>query len=183
MKRRIPTIMVALVTIELLFAFGCDKKEKKPSVQKTEQKTEASKEVKQPSKEENVPTAKLEQKTEPSKEAKDTFIPYKVLRQWTPERPDGEPAIGMMLLVSEKATKDEVMVLAQHLRAENLSKGWIWIDIFDSQEAYLSREAILHSKDTNYPEEKYFKHWLVNVCVNPSTGYDEIQWTAEGRDH
>jgi hypothetical protein len=38
MRRRIPTIMVALVAIELLFAFGCDKKEKKPPVQKKEVK-------------------------------------------------------------------------------------------------------------------------------------------------
>jgi len=179
MKRRIPIVMVALVAIELLFALGCDKKEKKPPVQKSEQKTEKSKVVEQHFKEKDAQVVKHEKKTEPSKEAKDTFIPYKVLRQWTPER----GGVGMIILVSEKATKEEVMALASHLRYENLSKGWIWIDIFDSREAYLSREAISHGKDTSYPEEKYFKHWLVNVCVNPSTGNDETHWVADGRDH
>jgi hypothetical protein len=83
----------------------------------------------------------------------------------------------MIILVSEEATKEEVLTLAYHLRSKNLSMGWIWIDIFDSKEAYLHRD------DPNYPEEKYSKHWLVNAMRNPKTDHDKINWVAEGRDH
>jgi len=124
-------------------------------------------------KEEEPKISETESETEISKKTKQQFIAYEVLRLWTPQR-DG---IGMIILVSEEATKEEVLAFAQHLKAKNISKEWIWIDIFDSKEAYLHRD------DPNYPEKTYSKHWLVQIFQNRKTGEDRIDWIAEGREH
>ena len=87
------------------------------------------------------------------------------------------PGIGMTILVSENATKADVLALANSLRSKYLSGGYISIDIFDSLEAYNHRD------DMTYPEAEYWKHYLVNIVRNPSTGYDKVYWAAEGRDH
>jgi len=120
-----------------------------------------------------TPTPNTQQKTEISMEPKKPSITFKTLRRW--DIPAG--GIGIELLVSEKATKKEVMALAQHLRSKYLSKGFVNIQIFDSEEAYLHRD------DTSYPEKKYFKHYLISLVRNPKTGYYEINWMAKGRDH
>ena len=119
------------------------------------------------------PSPKIKQKIETSMEAKQSLITFKTLRRWNV--PSG--GIGMELLVSEKATKKEVMALAQHLRSKYLSKGFINIHIFDLEEAYLHRD------DSDYSEKKYFKHYLINLVRNPKTGYNKINWMAKGRDH
>jgi len=107
-------------------------------------------------------------------------IDYQVLRQWsipTWHTPGG--GIGMELLVSEDATKEEVLALANSLRSKYLPRKdyFITIQIFDSLEAYSHRE------DLTYPEEEYFKHFLIDITRNPNTGYDEISWVAKGRGH
>jgi hypothetical protein len=109
-------------------------------------------------------------------EAKQDFIAYESLRRWT--IPAG--GVGMEILVSEEATKEEVLTLAYHLRAKYLSEGFIVIRVFDSKEAYLRK---CRDDDPNYPHEKYMKHFLVDLVRNPKTGYDRINWVAEGRDH
>jgi len=53
----------------------------------------------------------------------------------------------------------------------------LFISIFDSPESWEHRD------DKQYPSEKYFKHFLATVNVNPNTGYDNIQWTAKGRGY
>ncbi len=103
------------------------------------------------------------------------IIQYEVLKQWTFPM-SGFGGIGMDILVSEKATKDEVLNLARYLRTIH-GKGGIMINIFDSKEAYLNRENL------QYPEKKYFRHFLVQITKNPVTGFDKIEWVAEGRDH
>jgi len=100
-------------------------------------------------------------------------IDYQVIRQW--EVPAG--GIGMDILVSEDATKEEVLALANSLRSEYLPGGYIYIQIFDSLSTYNHRE------DLTYPEEEYFKHFLVDIKRNPKTGYDEILWVAKERGH
>ena len=100
-------------------------------------------------------------------------LDYEVLREW--DIPAG--GIGMELLVSETATKEEVLALANSLRSKYLPRGSIFITIFDSKEAYTRID------DPTYPEEEYFKHLLVSIGRNPNTGYDEILWVAEGRGH
>jgi hypothetical protein len=115
------------------------------------------------------------QKTEAEKDA--DLIPFEVLKNW--QIPPG--GIGMIILVSEKATKDEVMKLAVKLRERYIhkykGKGGIYIDIFDSKEAWLNRD------NPKYPEAKFDRSWLVNINVNPYTGYDKIEWTAIGRKY
>ncbi len=100
-------------------------------------------------------------------------IDYQVIRQWA--IPAG--GIGMDILVSEEATKEEVLALANSLRSKYLPGGYIYIQIFDSLEAYSHRE------DLTYPQEEFMKHFLVDITRNPNTGYDEIRWVAEGRGH
>lgn len=149
MKRRNTAIMIVVITVTLLVTLGCGKKEEK------------------------VQELRMEQKTKAPAETKQSIIAYETLRRWT--IPAG--GVGMEILVSVKATKEEVLALARHLRSNYLSKGFVIIRIFDSKEAYLHRD------DPNYPEDKYFKHFLVDVMRNPKTGYDKINWVAEGRDH
>jgi len=149
MKGRITTTLVATVLTTSFLALGCGEKE------------------------EEAPAPKTEEKTQRPKEEKQHFITYETLRQWTP--PAG--GIGMAILVAEEATKEEVLALAQHLRSNYSSRGSLWIDIFDSKEAYLHRD------DPNYPEKEYSKHWLAHVFRNPKTGEEKIDWVAEGRDH
>ncbi len=90
----------------------------------------------------------------------------------------------MELLVSETATKDEVLALATYLRQEH-SEGYLYIDIFDSLEAHAARqtEARTGHLPSNYSDEEYWKHHLVSISRNPKTGYDEIQWVAQGRGY
>jgi len=107
-------------------------------------------------------------------------LDYQVLREW--DIPAG--GIGMDLLVDESATKEEVLALAAHLR-EEYSDGYIYIYIFDSLEAHAARETEIRTGHlpSNYSDEEYWKHHLVNIIRNPKTGYDEIQWVAEGRGY
>ena len=107
-------------------------------------------------------------------------IDYSVIREW--EIPAG--GTGMEILVNESATKEKVLALAAHLR-EQYSEGYIVIDIFDSLEACTAREIETNTGHfpSNYSEEEYWKHHLVNIIRNPKTGHDEILWVAEGRDY
>jgi len=107
-------------------------------------------------------------------------LDYQVLREW--EIPAG--GIGMDLLVDESATKEEVLALAAYLREEH-SDGYIVIFIFDSVEAHAARETETRTGrfPSNYSDEEYLKHHLVNIIRNPKTGHDEIQWVAEGRGY
>lgn len=107
------------------------------------------------------------------KQQKADVIEHEVLRTWN--IPAG--GIGMDILVSEQASKGDILKLASELRKENLSRGTIVINIFDSREAWQNRD------NQNYPQEKYDRHFLVQVIVNPKTGYDKITWDAKGRDH
>ena len=107
-------------------------------------------------------------------------IDYQVLREW--KIPAG--GIGMEFLVNESATREEVLALADHLR-EEYSDGYLIMDIFDSLEAHAARETETRTGHlpSNYSDEEYWKHHLVNIIRNPKTGYDEIQWVAEGRGY
>ena len=123
--------------------------------------------------EENGPAIKTEQDTEMIDENQQSMISYETLRQWN--IPAG--GVGMEILEPPEATKGEVLDLAKYLRSSYLSKGFVIIQIFDSREAYLHRD------DPNYPEDKYYKHFLVDVVRNPKTGHDKISWVAEGRQY
>ena len=140
--------MLLLVVLSGVFITACEKSDKTP-----------------------LPITK--QKTGVLTESKQNIIDFEILRRWTPQR----GGIGMVLLVSEEATKEEILCLARHLRSNYLSKGWVLIDIFDSKEAYQHRD------DPNYPEYKYSKHWLVQVSYDKARGFDSVEWLASGRDH
>ena len=81
------------------------------------------------------------------------------------------------VLVSEDASKNDVMHLATALkdRCVNFKRVYVWV--YDSEEAYQNRNNL------GYPEEEYWKHFLVRAKKNDYKGTDEIMWLAEGRDH
>jgi len=84
----------------------------------------------------------------------------------------------LVVLVSPSTSKDQAMALAKELRDlyKDLNpKKILDISIFDSKEAYK------HQSDDKYPQKKFMKHYLVQVNVNPNTGFNEIRWVAEGR--
>jgi hypothetical protein len=149
MKRKNVTMMIVMVAVTSVITCGCDKNEEKVLLSKNEQKTETPKETKQ------------------------NIITYETLRQWT--IPAG--GVGMQILVSDEATKDEVLSLAKHLRSNSSPKNFFILHIFDLEEAFLNRD------NPDYSDEKYFKHFLVSAVRNPKTGYNKINWMAEGRDH
>ncbi len=102
-----------------------------------------------------------------------SLISFEVLRKWTP----GSKGTGMDILVSETATKEQVLKLANYLKKKHTSSGFIWISIFDLKDAWKHRD------DENYPSEKYFNHFLAQISVNPSTGHNKVSWVAEGREN
>ena len=100
-------------------------------------------------------------------------LDYQVLREW--DIPAG--GIGMELLVSETAIKEEVLTLATYLRSKYSYKGYIFITIYDSKEAQIS------SLQGSLSDEGFLKHVLVTIFRNPKTGYDEIEWLATERGY
>lgn len=112
-------------------------------------------------------------KNDPNKETQAEFIKYEILRKWVP----GKSGIAMEILVSPANTKEEVIALAKHLKEENLKYGQVILFIYDLREACLNRD------NDKYPEEKYFKHFLLSMWVPPLNRDDpEIKWEAKGRE-
>jgi hypothetical protein len=103
------------------------------------------------------------------------IIEYQVLRSW--KIPAG--GNGMEILVSEESTKEEVLELAENLHSiyKNRDRGHIVIHIFDSRTVWQNFGSL------DYPEELYFKHYLVSIIRNPNTGHDQTNWMARYRDH
>jgi len=96
------------------------------------------------------------------------IITYETLRKWDILVNEG---VGMELLVSPSATKQEVMTLARHLKSKYRSRNkYVWVNIFDSKIAYLRRD------DMSYPQAEYWKHFLVQVNLS-----NEVMWVAKGR--
>jgi|WetSurMetagenome_2_1015567.scaffolds.fasta_scaffold304766_2 hypothetical protein len=105
-------------------------------------------------------------------------INYEILRSWTiPTSHTPGGGYGMELLVSDSTTQDQAINLARYFHKKRKRDEFLIIQIFDSREAYDNRD------NENYPEEKYFKHFLVDMTVNPNTDYDRVSWVAKGRDH
>jgi hypothetical protein len=98
-------------------------------------------------------------------------IPYSEIWRGR-EQPGG---INRHYLVSTTATKEDVLRLAAYLKAQAEPRKYVFIEIWDSAESHRRRQ------DESYPASEVFRHHLVSVTVNPTTGFDETQWTAEGR--
>jgi len=122
----------------------------------------------------NAPSvvSKTDPYAETTEEAKRKFIDYEILGEWY----TFNGGFGMNILVSEKAKKEEIMALAKHIRAQNISKVFFFFSIYDSREAYN------HRFDDSYPENKRLKHTLVDVTHKPDANIDEFSWIAEGRN-
>ncbi len=99
-------------------------------------------------------------------------IDYEILK-----RVDFNDGLTLEVLVSEQSAKSDVMALARSLKKEHSKDKKLYINIFDSKDAYKNRDNI------NYPEAEYSKHWLVAVSINKYTGHEALDWVAEGRDH
>jgi hypothetical protein len=101
-------------------------------------------------------------------------ISYEVLKKVN-RKSDGK--LIMDVLVPDKASKQDILNLAETLRREHAGK-FATISIFDN------RDAWKHQQDEAYPEKELSKHWLVVVDWGGDTGAkEEVRWVAEGRDH
>jgi hypothetical protein len=125
---------------------------------------------------------KSEAKSADGPAAEGDTIPYEVLRK---EKRRGDNKLAIDVLVSETASRPEVMKLAEQLRREYDGK-FATICIWDSREAWRKHPAMLKAslegktgKDMPYDEKELDRHWLVVI-----SGYlgQEIRWVAEGRD-
>ncbi|MFA4907840.1 MAG: hypothetical protein WC602_06210 [archaeon] len=148
MKKKKPVIFIMIVVVFSMALVQCEKKvEKSYSIQKEN---------------EIVNTNDMVNK----------FINYEVLKSVVSTNSE-----MMVILVSEKSTKQEVMELLRHLKSQHSLSKMVFIQIFDSKEAYQNQQ------NDSYPENKYWKHFLADYSHNPNTGHDELNWVAEGRDH
>ena len=102
-------------------------------------------------------------------ESRKKNIVYEVLKN--KKRGDGK--VFLDVLVSETASKQDVLRLAESLRREHAGK-FATIGIYDSREAF-QRQA-----DEAYPEKDLLRHSL--VVISGDLG-EEIRWIGEGRDH
>ena len=103
-------------------------------------------------------------------DASEETIPYEIVEN--EERPDGKCL--MQLVVSETASQQEVLKLAEILRQKYTGKLGS-ICVFDS------REALRRRLDAAYPEKELIRHWLIEI--EGDTGPEHVKWIAEGRDH
>jgi hypothetical protein len=102
-------------------------------------------------------------------------IPYEVLKNT--KRPNGQ--FDMYVVVSEAASREDVLKLAESLRREHAGK-YATISIFDPREACQAA----HRLDEKYPAKELARHWLVAIVADPAfNDGQEIKWVAEGRDH
>jgi len=99
-------------------------------------------------------------------------IDYEILRVHT--TPNG--GISMDVLVSPRATKQQVLELAYYIKGRNQDLPFLFVLIYDSKEAWANRD------NENYPDEEYWKHLLVRITVNKHTGVDEVVWLARNRE-
>jgi len=83
-------------------------------------------------------------------------------------------ALSLNILVKKTTTKAQALHIAKRIR-ETFPGYLLDVGIFDEKEAFQNR------LNDRYPEEKFFKHYLVQMNVNPHTGFNEIQWMARGR--
>ena len=98
-------------------------------------------------------------------------IPYEEIWRGR-EQPGG---LNRHYLVSKGASKEDVLRLASDLKAQAEPGKYVSIEIWDSAESHRRR------LDESYAASEVFRHHLVSVTVNPTTGFNETQWTAEGR--
>ena len=103
------------------------------------------------------------------------LIPYTLLKK--EPRPDG--LLVIYVLVDEKATRPQVMDLAENFGREYAGR-YAFLYIFDS------RQACEHALDPAYPDKDVDRHWLVTMVGDPALRENpngDIKWLAEGRDH
>ncbi len=97
------------------------------------------------------------------------LIPFKIAKQW---------ANGINVLVDEKEKKADVIKLAQFLYEPHKNDHFCQVRVFDNAEALASLDDI----DSNYPENKFWKHNLVQIDNN-NVDHGKLQWSGRGRNH
>jgi predicted Zn finger-like uncharacterized protein len=127
-------------------------------------------------KKEHDDKAAQEKERKAKEEADAKPINYTVLKK---ERRPADGRDFLAILVDEKASKDNVLKLANGLwRAGNVAT----LDVFDDRAAYKASEFQAHNgrEDPTYPEAKLSKHWLAQAFYGVD---DDVKWIADGRDH
>jgi hypothetical protein len=110
-----------------------------------------------------------------SKTPDGNLIHYETLKQT--RRGDGK--VILAVLVDEKATKQEVMKLAESLWAKG---DLATLDVFDSRAVYEAGEWERREMRANprIPEKEMARHWLAQGMPETTPN---VRWVAEGRDH
>lgn len=102
-----------------------------------------------------------------------SIIPYKILH----DKDIPRVIRTLYILVSPQATQEDVLRLTRDLLVQYDEYPSFYLQIFDNQEAYSGRS------NPAYPEKEYWRHFLVDVTRNASTGYNSVNWVAEGRGY
>ncbi len=81
----------------------------------------------------------------------------------------GNSGLSLNILVRKSTSKEDVLKIAKKIRSTFPGKI-LDVSIFDSEESFKNRN------NDKYPDSKYFRHYLVQMNVNPHTGFNEIKW-------
>jgi hypothetical protein len=103
------------------------------------------------------------------------LIPFEVLKEW--RRGDGK--VFLYVLVSEKASKADVMKLAEHLwQRDDIAT----LNVFDARAAFESEQWQEQNLRDNpaYPQKELSRHWLAQGLEKSEGG--KVEWIAQGRE-
>lgn len=82
---------------------------------------------------------------------------------------NGNIGLSLNILVRKSTSKEDVLKIAKKIRSTFPGKI-LDVSIFDSEESFKNRD------NEKYLNSKYFRHYLVQMNVNPHTGFNEIKW-------
>ena len=135
---------------------------------KNENKEEATKQVKQTTREQD------HQQNQPSQELVELkIIDYAVLRKWNPD--DDSKAIGMEILISEDdASKENIINLIKSIGSKSEK---VLVKVYQNKEAWEQEKSGDYGKEYN---RGYLVYYVKNLTDSGAyRGIDEIRWFQE----
>jgi len=78
------------------------------------------------------------------------------------------------VLVEKETKKEDVIRLAKYLRNKHSSSSFIFIAIFNDE------EALENKINESYSTKRVMQHFLIQITKNNNTGFDKVIWMKNG---